>query len=734
MRPPRLAIGALLLFYLVAHLIFLPRTLEDLDSINFALGVREFDVARHQPHPPGYPLFIALGKVSTAAFRAMGVAAAAPRGLAVWSAVAAAAALPMLFLFFVALEARARVAWWATVITAAAPLYWFTALRPLSDMTGLACAIAAQALMLQRRPRALAAGALLAGLAVGVRSQTAVLTFPLFAFVLLRRDEVLPVRARLAALGAAAAGVLAWGIPLLIVSGGLASYLQALGSQAGEDLGGGVVLLWTHRSPRVAFAALQNSFVWPWDWWPGIGMCVLAAAGALRVLWRAPRAMLLAAIAFGPYAVFHLLFHETQTVRYALPLVPLVAYAAVAALETKRALPIGAAAGLVAVVSLGLVFPASWTYGREGAPVFRAFDDMAATAHGGEPVDTIAMHAGARRAAEWVAPILPARVAKAPHGREWLTLVALWRARPDAAVWFVADPRRTDLSLFDGRARTLARQYRWGFIEPPFVGGARPGPVDWYHMRQPGWMLDRGWSITAEVGGVTARDRSGPHLAPAVAWVKARNDEALLMIGGRNLSGPPGAPATVLLRLNGQPIASWAVAPGFFMRRVPVAAGALGGSGYMAIEVTAAHDPVIPVSLEQFDVQGPGVPMFAYEDGWQEPEYNAVLGAGWRWMSERSVLWVRPVGRAVKLTLRGESPLRYYDAAPQVRIAIGDHAIGSFSPSSDFDETFELPADLLASADGRVSLQSSRFFVPGGEGGSGDQRHLALRIWSVSVE
>ena len=30
-------------------------------------------------------------------------------------------------------------------------------------------------------------------------------------------------------------------------------------------------------------------------------------------------------VAFGPYAVFHLLFQETVTTRYAVPLVPVVA-------------------------------------------------------------------------------------------------------------------------------------------------------------------------------------------------------------------------------------------------------------------------------------------------------------------------------------------------------------------------------------------------------------------------
>ena len=90
MTLPRSAGAALVLAFLAAHLAFLPRTLEDLDSINFALGVRHFDVAEHQPHPPGYPVFIALGKVSTGALRAAGVDAAAPRGLAIWSALGGA--------------------------------------------------------------------------------------------------------------------------------------------------------------------------------------------------------------------------------------------------------------------------------------------------------------------------------------------------------------------------------------------------------------------------------------------------------------------------------------------------------------------------------------------------------------------------------------------------------------------------------------------------------------------
>ena len=77
--------------YLLAHLPLLARSLEDIDSINFALGLRQFDVALHQPHPPGYPVYIALGRLSLWCLSV--VARWSPArldatALAIWSAVA----------------------------------------------------------------------------------------------------------------------------------------------------------------------------------------------------------------------------------------------------------------------------------------------------------------------------------------------------------------------------------------------------------------------------------------------------------------------------------------------------------------------------------------------------------------------------------------------------------------------------------------------------------------------
>ena len=56
------AIGLAVMFF-IAHVLFLPSTLEDVDSLNFALGLHDFDPTKHEPHPPGYPVFMAVGKI-----------------------------------------------------------------------------------------------------------------------------------------------------------------------------------------------------------------------------------------------------------------------------------------------------------------------------------------------------------------------------------------------------------------------------------------------------------------------------------------------------------------------------------------------------------------------------------------------------------------------------------------------------------------------------------------------
>ena len=57
--------------------------------------------------------------------------------------------------------------------------------------------------------------------------------------------------------------------------------------------------------------------------------------------------------------------------------------------------------------------------------------------------------------------------------------------------------------------------------------------------------------------------------------------------------------------------------------------------------------------------------IYGYGEGWQRgPSCVVDTGLSWRWTSERSVLRHEGPPEAVKLTMRGESPLRYFDPRP----------------------------------------------------------------------
>jgi hypothetical protein len=531
-----------------------------------------------------------------------------------------------------------------------------------------------------------------------------------------------------------------WAVPLLIASGGPSEYLAALGRQAGEDLSG-VVMLWTTREPRVAVDAALYTFVWPWGRFVvGVVMLAVAALGLARAAWRVPGTAALLLVCFAPYALFHLLFHETLTIRYALPLVLPAAYLVAYACAAAGPIGLTISATSIVLASLVMTLPAARLYARDGSPALRLYHDHVPqrTESAASPRPVVSFHAVMWRVEEWERDHHAVRAVRRPHGREWLGLIDHWRTQPDAPLFFVADPRRTDLALFDPHARELLASERWSFPEIPFVAGTRPGAADIYRMRPPGWMLDRGWAVTAEVGGVTARDGAGPHVQPSIAWVRARTDAASLIVGGRNLS-PEGGPAAILsVARDGVPLDTWEVRPGFFFRHVPLPAGALEGAGYLPLRIAAASGtaagPVPAVSLEQFDVQSSGQVMLGYLEGWYEPEYNPATGRSWRWMSERARIWVRPVGRDVTLTLSGEAPGRYFDRAPLLKVLVGGVEVGQFRPSSDFTQPIRLPAGQLDLAGGIVVIESDLWFTPAERGQSADERRLAMRIYSAQVK
>ncbi|MEZ5418921.1 MAG: DUF2723 domain-containing protein [Vicinamibacterales bacterium] len=359
---------ALLAGVAAAHLAALPSTLEDIDSVNFALGVRDFDPARHRPHPPGYPVYVALGKAATALTRVAWPDGrpdrVEARALAALSLVAGLALIGLVAGVASSLAPGgvgrtgapgvSRRSVLTALLVAVCPLTWYMTSRPMSDVPGLAAACAALVCLglawwrqhptpsgdrrlepaeMAASGRMIVLGALLSGLAVGFRTQTFWVTAPLLLAVLVDRVGRGVAGAMLGSAIAFTAGALAWGVPLVVASGGPGAYLAALGSQAGEDFAG-VEMLSLNPTPRAAAFALLRTFVWPWDdVWLASAVLVLAGIGAVLLLVRERRVAVAVAAITLPYLAFHLAFQDTVFARYALPLVVPVAFLAAATLD-----------------------------------------------------------------------------------------------------------------------------------------------------------------------------------------------------------------------------------------------------------------------------------------------------------------------------------------------------------------------------------------------------------------
>jgi len=730
--------------YLAAHLAFLAPSLEDIDSINFALGLRHYDVAQHQPHPPGYPVYIALGRSTKATLEAVAPSLGSPRteslSLAIWSPIAGAVALVAAHSIFSALS-TSSMAMWATALLAASPLFWLAGSRPMSDMPGLALALVAQALFLRgaEDKRAMVMGAVIAGLAVGVRVQTACLTVPLFAFALFqqRRQGVLWIVPPIAAM---AVGGFVWAIPLVVLSGGLEHYLAALGSQAGEDFAW-TGMLWTTPTPRRLLFSLWQTFVLPWDSVPlALVVGVLALLGLSIACLRQRRAVLLLALAFAPYAIFHLLFQETVHVRYAMPTLPAMAWLVVCAASVARRAAPAVSAAMVAA-SLWFAVPVGIAYGQEAHPAFRAIAAMDES-RGEDPGASTFAHFSMLRPLEAASPTGTPLVAVKPRrSREWLGPVEYWRGGGRGIVWFLADPRRTDLELIDPQSRRDVTRYRWSIADHPVLGGTRPLAADWYRIAPPGWFVAEGWGLTPETGGIAQSTGTGVDKHPIDAFVRRRPGPMHLAIGGRHFSAAGDPPVAFTASIDGTPIETWTVEPGSggvsFLRFIDLPSGLpTGPDDYAHLIISAraepASRPTPSVAIRQFDIQSSGTLIYGFAEGWHEAEYDNATGVSWRWSSGRSVLRVSPP-QDVEVRMRGESPLKYFREVPTVKIRAGDRIAGELHPDADFEWAVKVSADAIRNGEGSIAIETDRIYLPGQAEGTSDARQLGLRLFEIAV-
>ena len=205
---------------LATRIAFRSHYLYDIDSVNFALGIRRFDPAVHQPHPPGYFLYVSLGRAANLLFHDVNSA------LVAVSITAGCGALFTIYALAYNWYGQ-RAALFAGLIFTFSPLAWFHGTVALTYgveqfFSGLAGYFLWR--VYDGAQRFVVPAALTVGAAAGFRPSFLLFLGPLmlFAFARSRRLSLLA--------GAALLGVTlaAWFFPMISMSGGFHAYSSAL--------------------------------------------------------------------------------------------------------------------------------------------------------------------------------------------------------------------------------------------------------------------------------------------------------------------------------------------------------------------------------------------------------------------------------------------------------------------------------------------------------------------------
>lgn len=143
------------------------KTLWDWDETLFCLGMRSYDVSQHHPHPPGFPVYIGIGRL----FRFF--IHDDFRALQSVNLTAGMLLFPAMFLLARELRIRFATAVVSGLLCAFLPAVWFFGGTAFSDVPSLTLVVFAAAMLLRgcRDPRAYVIGAALLGLAAGIRPQ-----------------------------------------------------------------------------------------------------------------------------------------------------------------------------------------------------------------------------------------------------------------------------------------------------------------------------------------------------------------------------------------------------------------------------------------------------------------------------------------------------------------------------------------------------------------------------------
>lgn len=211
------AVG-LFLLSLLLRAPFASSALVNWDAVQFALATRSFDIARHQPHPPGYILYVGWGRLLT------WLTGDANSAFVLTSVLASSLAVSLLYLLGREMLGG-RTALLAAALFALSPLVWYYSIVALTyaveSLFLLVVAWLCWRALSGAGERAVVAAAVVLGVAGGVRQSTLVLLLPLWLYTAALHGRRACWRGTLAL----AVTCLSWLVPLVWLAGGPVAYV-----------------------------------------------------------------------------------------------------------------------------------------------------------------------------------------------------------------------------------------------------------------------------------------------------------------------------------------------------------------------------------------------------------------------------------------------------------------------------------------------------------------------------
>ena len=285
----------------------------DWDEALFSLGVRDYAVAQHRPHPPGYPLFLLAAK------------AIALTGLDAFRCLQILVVLGALFLFPALYFLAREIGFDFPTAAAGAAVYaflpnvWIYGGTAFSDVPAMALVFAACALLLRGRrdTRAYVTGAVLLGIAAGIRPASLLIGAAPALLATGAQLRAKSYRAVAAAMLAGATIVAASYAGAALASSSVQDYIAIVQSQSRyvRDVDS-----WRNPGRPSLYEAAKAFVLWPFGQRDVLN--VLAIGATMSAVWAIARrriAPLLTLAIFAPVAIVSWLNFDIHTAsRYAI--------------------------------------------------------------------------------------------------------------------------------------------------------------------------------------------------------------------------------------------------------------------------------------------------------------------------------------------------------------------------------------------------------------------------------